>query len=182
MISISDNTAADALVRIVGENALRPYARENQPFLTTREAFTLKSKPGADLLSAYRSATTPAARESVLKRVALLPLPSADDLLTSPELTVEWHYSVRDLCGLLDRVSEVPLMSINPGVADAAAFRHVAYKGGSDLGVINLTTAVTTTRGTRICFSATLNDPTRQVDAQAFEVAYGGVMRFLEGE
>ena len=107
MISISDNTAADALVRIVGENALRPYARENQPFLTTREVFTLKSKPGADLLSAYRSATTPAARESVLKRAALQPLPRADELLTSPDLAVEWHYSVRDLCRLLERVSDV---------------------------------------------------------------------------
>jgi beta-lactamase class A len=182
MISISDNTAADALVRIVGENALRPYARENQPFLTTREVFTLKSKPGADLLSAYRSATTPAARESVLKRAALQPLPRADELLTSPDLAVEWHYSVRDLCRLLERVSDVPLMSINPGVADATAFRHVAYKGGSDLGAINLTTAVTTTRGTRICFSATLNDPTQQVDESAFEAAYGGVLRLLESE
>ena len=73
-------------------------------------------------------------------------------------------------------------MSINPGVADATAFRHVAYKGGSDLGAINLTTAVTTTRGTRICFSATLNDPTQQVDESAFEAAYGGVLRLLESE
>lgn len=182
MISISDNTAADALVRIVGANALRPYAGENQPFLTTRELFTLKSTPGTQLLSAYRKAPSPSAREAVLRRAASLQLPSSDELLKTPELDVEWHYSVRDLCRLLTRVSDIPLVSINPGLADATAFRRIAYKGGSDVGIINLTTAVTTKRGTRICFSATLNDSTRVVDESTFELAYGGVLHFLEGE
>jgi beta-lactamase class A len=179
MISISDNTAADALVRLVGANALRPYAGQNQPFLTTREMFTLKSTPGADLRSAYLTATTPAARETILKRVDTLPSPGADQLLTTPELAVEWHYNVRQLCGLLTRIADVSLMSINPGLADPGAFPHVAFKGGSDLGVINLTTVVTTSRGTRMCFSATLNDSMRQVDESAFEAAYSGVLGLL---
>jgi beta-lactamase class A len=182
MISISDNTAADALVRTVGPDALRQYAGENQPFLTTREVFTLKSTSGADLLTAYRKATTPAARETVIRRVDSLPLPGVDQLLKNPELAVEWHYSVRDLCRFIIRVSDVPLMSVNPGVADASAFRHVSFKGGSDVGVINLTTTVTTKRGTKLCFSATLNDPAREVDQSAFEAAYNGVLRLLEGE
>ena len=37
MISISDNTAADALIEIVGANALKPFAAGNNPFLKTRE-------------------------------------------------------------------------------------------------------------------------------------------------
>jgi hypothetical protein len=179
MISISDNTAADALVRLVGPNALKPYAGPNQPFLTTREAFTLKSVRGANLRAVYLAAGTPAARAAALKRVDALPLPAADELLSKPELAVEWHYSVRALCGLMTRVADVPFMSINPGMADPTAFRHVAFKGGSDVGVINLTTAVTTHRGTRICFSATLNNSTQQVDESAFELAYAGVLRFL---
>ena len=180
MISISDNTAADALVRLVGANALSPYAKKNEPFLTTRETFTLKSKPGAGLLSAYLSAATPVVRKGILKQVNSLPLPSADQILTSPELAVEWHYSVRDLCRLIERVSQIPLMSINPGVADPAAFRHIAFKGGSDFGAINLTTEVTTKRGTRICVSATLNNQTQLVDEASFADAYSGVVRFLE--
>lgn len=182
MISISDNTAADALVRIVGASALRPYMGQNRPFLTTREVFALKSTPGADLLAAYRKAITPVAREAVLKHVDSLPLPTVEQLLKRPELYVEWDYSVRELCGFMTRISDVPIMSINPGVADATAFRHVAFKGGSDIGVINLTTLVTTTRGTKICFSATLNDPTQEIDESAFEAAYRETLRFLEGE
>ena len=53
MISISDNTAADALVRIVGPTALKRYAGNNEPFLTTREMFILKSTEGASSRGMY---------------------------------------------------------------------------------------------------------------------------------
>jgi len=179
MISISDNTAADALVRIVGPDALRPYASRNQPFLTTREMFTLKSVSGTDVRAAYLAATTPEARAAVLKRVDALPLPTVDQLLTAPQLSIEWHYDVRELCRLLSRVADVPLMSINPGVGEPATYRRIAFKGGSDAGVVNLTTMVTTQRGTKFCFSATLNDPMRQVDESAFTIACSSVLLVL---
>ncbi len=179
MISISDNTAADALVRLVGPAALRPYAARNDPFLTTREMVTLKSRPGSRLRAAYLAAGTPAARLGVLRRADALPLPALGALSGAPDLSVEWHYSVRELCGLMQRVADLPLMSINPGVADPSRFRHVAFKGGSEAGTINLTTAVTTRRGTSVCFSATLNDPSQGVDESAFEAAYAGVLRHL---
>jgi len=179
MISISDNTAADALVQLVGPDALRPYARRNQPFLTTRQMFTLKSVPGTDERAAYLAATTPETRAVVLKQVDALPLPTVDQLLTEPQLSIEWHYDVRELCRLMSRVGDIPLMSINPGVGEPAMYRHIAFKGGSDTGVINLTTMVTTHRGTKVCFSATLNDPTRQVNESAFTIAYSGVLSVL---
>jgi beta-lactamase class A len=182
MISISDNTAADALIRLVGTKALAPYADSNRPFLTTREMFTLKSVPGADLRAAYLAASTPRAREAILARADQMPLPAVDQLLTTPALTIEWHYSVRTLCRLISRVAELPLMSINPGGADPAAFRHIAFKGGSDIGVINLTTMLTTRRGTNVCFSATLNNSMQPVDDAAFEAAYAGVLHYLADE
>ncbi len=180
MISISDNTAADALIALVGQNALRPYDVGNDPFLTTREEFILKSRPHANLGAAYIGAATTEARAAILKRVDALPLPALDEMLSSPELAIEWHYSVRALCGLMRRVADLPIMSINPGLADATAFRHVAYKGGSDTGVLNLTTMVTTKRGTRVCLSATLNDPRHEVRELPFETAYAGVVRYIE--
>ena len=70
-------------------------------------------------------------------------------------------------------------MSINPGVADPADFRHIAFKGGSDVGVLNLTTMVTTRHGRRVCFSATVNDPEHSIDELAFEGAYGAVLRYV---
>jgi hypothetical protein len=179
MVSISDNTAADALVRIVGQTALNRYAGDNQPFLTTREMFILKSDGARSIRGMYLTVDSPAGRSGVLMNVDARPLPAAAQLLATPNLAVEWHYSVLDLCRLMDRVADLPLMSINPGVADPTDFRHVAFKGGSDVGVINLTTMVTTRRGTKLCFSATANDSARDVDEAAFEAAYGAVLRYL---
>ena len=179
MISISDNTAADALVRVDGPAALAPYAGRNVPFLTTRETFTLKSTPAAAQRAAYLAASTPAARAAVVRAVDAMPLPALSQFVTTPILGVEWHYSVRQLCDLMARVADLPVMSINPGVADPASFRRVAFKGGSDVGIINLTTQVTTKRGTRLCFSATLNDTAADVNGSAFQTAYGAVIEAL---
>ncbi|MGR4063908.1 MAG: serine hydrolase [Vulcanimicrobiaceae bacterium] len=179
MISISDNTAADALVDLAGPAWLAPYAMGNVPFLTTRQAFTLKSDEGTGLRAAYLAAGTAAKRAAVLRSVDKLPLPATNSLAVAPTLGVEWHYSVRELCALIHRVAGLPLMSINPGVADGTSFRHVAFKGGSDTGVINLTTEVTTKRGTTFCFSATLNDASKAVDEERFTTAYSAVIGAL---
>ena len=182
MISISDNTAADALVRLAGPQALRPYAGTNVPFPTTREIFTLKSQQHATLRAAYLAADTGTGRAAVLARADALPRPAIGDLDQRRELAVEWHYSVRTLCALLERASDLPYVTINPGVAVRADFRRVAYKGGSDFGIINLTTLVTTKRGTTECFSATLNNAQQAIDDQAFETAYGSVLDSLAAD
>jgi hypothetical protein len=179
MISISDNTAADAMVQIAGRSALAPYATGNVPFITTREMFQLKSTPYVAQRSAYLAAMTTSQRAAILSDLDAMPLPPIGALEGKPILAIEWHYSVRELCGLMRRVADLPFMSINPGVADAASFRRVAFKGGSDVGVVNLTTQVTTKRGTTFCFSATVNDSAKGVDESAFELAYGAVLGVL---
>ncbi len=178
MISISDNTAADAMVRLAGR-ALTPYAAGNDPILTTREMFQLKSTPYVAQRNAYLAARTPVQRAAILKELDAMPLPAIGVLESKPILAVEWHYSVRELCNLMGKVAELPLMSINPGLADATSFRHIAFKGGSDTGVVSLTTQVTTKRGTTFCFSATANDSAKDVDERAFELAYGAVLGVL---
>lgn len=179
MISISDNTAADTLIHLVRGADLAKYQETNVPFLTTREMFILKSTGARALRSAYSAATTARARSTVLARVDAEPLPAANELLATPDLAIEWHYSARDLCGFMSRVAGLPLMSINPGVADAGDFRRVAFKGGSDTGAINLTTMLVTKHGSRFCFSATLNDPSKPLDDTAFETAYAAAVRQL---
>jgi beta-lactamase class A len=179
MISISDNTAADTLVRLTGPRALASYAGSNDPFLTTRETFVLRSTANGDVRAAYLAAHTPSARAAVLRRVDPLPLPSLLQLGSTPLLAIEWHYSVRRLCTLMERVADLPLMQINPGVAQPGDFRRAAYKGGSDTGIINMTTMVTTHRGTKVCFSATLNNVQRDVSDDAFTLAYGTVLHQL---
>lgn len=180
MISISDNTAADSLIHIVGAKAIAPYDGGNNPFLTTREMVIMKSHSVAHLRGMYLTVDSPAGRSSVLRQVDATALPAVDALETAPIAAVEWHYNVRDLCRLMERVANVPLMSVNRGLADPSDFARVAYKGGSDAGILNLTTAVTTHRGTRFCFSATVN-ATTAIDEPAFELQYGAAMRTLAG-
>jgi beta-lactamase class A len=181
MMSVSDNTAAGALIHIIGPQALAAYALRNEPFLTVREMVTLKSTGAGAQRSAYLAATTPAARSLVLQKIDAMPVPSPNALLDTPVLAIEWQYSVRELCDLMGRVADLPLMSINSGVADRAEFRTIAYKGGWDFGAINLTTQVTTKNGATLCFSATLNNSAKDVDEDAFELAYSSVLHALRG-
>ena len=180
MISISDNTAADSLIHIVGQKAIAPYAGGNEPFLTTREMAIMKSHSGTHVRGMYLTVDSPGGRASALRQVDVMAVPGVDTLETTPIPAVEWHYTVRDLCRLMERVASLPLMSVNPGVADPSDFSRVAYKGGSDVGILNLTTAVTTHRGTKLCISATVN-ATTAVDETAFEVQYAAALRTLAG-
>lgn len=180
MISISDNTAADSLIHVVGQRAIAPYAAGNAPFLTTREMAIMKSHSGAHLRGMYLTVDSPAGRASALRQVDAMAVPAVETLETVPIPAVEWHYNVRELCRLMERVAALPLMSVNPGVADVSDFAHVAYKGGSDAGILNLTTAVTTHRGTRFCFSATVN-ASAAIDETTFELQYGAALRTLAG-
>jgi hypothetical protein len=81
----------------------------------------------------------------------------------------------------MGRVADLPLMAINPGVADRSDFRRVAFKGGSDTGAINLTTQATTKAGTTFCFSATLNNPAAAIVEADFVGAYRTVLTILAG-
>ncbi|KYF74485.1 hypothetical protein BE11_31410 [Sorangium cellulosum] len=157
MISQSDNTATDALVDIVGRAAVERHAPRNRPLLTTREFVVLKAPGNESLLARFR-AEDEAARRELLSEVAARPLPPADIFVgAAPRaLDVEWRFSARELCDLMAKVARLPLMSINPGAATEADWDRVAYKGGSEPGVLNLTTLVEA-KGKRHCVVATWN-------------------------
>ena len=77
----------------------------------------------------------------------------------------------------MSKVHDLPLMGINPGAAKKSDWDHVAYKGGSEPGVINLTTWVA--KGAKsYCVSATWNDH-EPLDETRFALAYSGVLTFL---
>jgi beta-lactamase class A len=184
MIAISDNTAADLLIHLVGRAAIAPFIPErDRPILTTRELFVLKDPANKGLRERYLAAARPAARLAILAQVDQLPLPSLRVLVpllvkgpVAPR--IEWFFSVRQLCGLMARVQRLPQMSINPGVANPAEWTHVAFKGGSESGVINLTTMATAHNGVTYCVSATWNN-TALLDAGRFEALYSSVLQSL---
>jgi beta-lactamase class A len=179
MISQSDNTAADHALLTVGRPAVQAESPRNQPFLTTREAFQLKDPKNAALLTKWRNGDKLARRE-VIASLAPLPLPSVDIFnggVTDPD--IEWFFTVKELCSLMADVASLPLTSINPGVADPARWAHVSYKGGSEPGVLNLTTQVTSKAGKTYCVSATWNDA-KPLDEKQFELQYGTLLNSLE--
>ncbi len=86
-----------------------------------------------------------------------------------------WRYSLRELDTLFRLVEKLPLMSINPGLAEKAEWAHIAYKGGSYPGVLNMTSVLLTPAGKRYLVAMTWNSPTA-VDEEAFFQAYGGAL------
>jgi beta-lactamase class A len=184
MISISDNTAADLLIHLVGRAAIDPLIpARDRPILTTRELFVLKDPANKGLRERYLAAVSPAARLAMLTQVDRLPLPSLRVLVplfakgpVAPR--IEYFFSTRQLCGLMAQVQRLPQMSINPGVANPAEWTHVAFKGGSEPGVINLTTMATARNGVTYCVAATWNN-TALLDNGRFEALYSSVLHSL---
>lgn len=159
MISQSDNTATDTLIRALGRDAVEaadPGGR-NRPFLTTKEAFLLKDDRNAAWLQRWRSGGE-VEKRIVVGELGGRPLPSAGIFATGPRATdVEWFLTARELCRLAAELQGLDLMTINPGVVSKSHFERVAFKGGSEPGVLNLTTWVRTLDGREACVCATRN-------------------------
>ncbi|MCB1352225.1 MAG: serine hydrolase [Rhodobacteraceae bacterium] len=154
MISESDNTATDALIALVGRDAVEAKAPRNRPFLTTRELFILKSR-GNRILRAEWRAGDEAARQGIVERLADDPLPEVEAIGTAPTPEVEWYFTARELCAVLGATEGSPSLGINPGVAERADWNTVAFKGGSEPGVVNLSTLATDHDGRQHCVVAT---------------------------
>jgi beta-lactamase class A len=163
MISISDNTAADHLLRLVGRERVESYQTVmghampalNIPFPTTRELFILKIGATADERAAYIAAGAGDRRnllDNVYDARALPDLATALAFADGPPLDIEqieWFATPADICrafAALEVASEMPsgapiakILSINPGAPiDTTTFSYVGFKGGSEPGVLTL--------------------------------------------
>ena len=178
MISLSDNTATDALIHVVGRNAIEALTARNQPFLTTRSFFVLKDPQNQALLRRYRSGNE-AERRQVIQETQPLPLPNPTLFEADPlALDVEWFFNNRELCRAIAAVADLPLMRIEPGVADPNTWAEVAFKGGSESGVINMTTHLKTQDGKTYCATATWNN-TEGLDQTRFVTLYRSLLEKL---
>lgn len=151
MISISDNTATDHLIDLVGrenvESVMADYGHTtpqlNIPLLNTRELTALKIGPAEGLRIQWLDGDE-ATRRAILEQIsditpADLPVQEWVDPV-DPDL-LEWFASPEDQCTLAIRLSEladsVPeigdILSINPGVP--GAWESIWFKGGSEPGL-----------------------------------------------
>ncbi|NCN85889.1 MAG: serine hydrolase [Sphingomonadales bacterium] len=157
MISISDNSATDTLIRVIGQDRLAAIVTatghhdpaELRPFLMTRQASALKMPVHADRRGRFLAAG-PAERETLLAEFDPdLPLDSLDfRILTGrPNFIdqLEWFATPQDMIKLLQYIDQNAseetraILAINPGIGlDAARkWAHFGYKGGSEPGVLS---------------------------------------------
>ncbi len=174
MISISDNTATDVLLDYVGRDAAAAQLGLNV-VLKTRELFLLKAD--TELRAAFLSADTDA-RKAMIARFDAIALPAADRLGGQHIPEIEYYIPLERLCTLMNTVADLEIMSINPGVATPTDWAHIAFKGGSEQGVLNLTTQVRDANGNRYCVAVTWNAD-GPIDETAAISGYASLLKAL---
>ena len=184
MISISDNTATDLLMRTLGRDAIAAEVvasghsdpSRTLPLLRTVELFALK---GGDpkRIEAYLAADD-AGQAKLLDEWAGTLTPDAARVSTVPVAidTIEWFASANDVANLYSRLRDLgdPVVTdilavhaLAPGQEDEY-WDYIGYKGGSETGVINLSWLLKDKQGRWFVVSASWNDPEKPVDDAAF--------------
>ena len=158
MIQHSDNTATDALIRVLGRERIEAISSRNRPFLTTAELFKLASI-GSETERGSYAAGDEAARRDILEVIADMDLPTLNKI--RPRATwqdVEWFLTARELCALLETLQEAPALNgaEEPLIA-SEEWSWTGFKGGSEFGVLNLSAAATTQDGRTVCVVITAN-------------------------
>ena len=189
MISISDNTATDQLIAIVGRDAIAEELRASGhaepertlPILTTLEIFGLKGNLARGQAYAAASEDEQARLlDAFAAEIAGDPDKVVKPTFTQPTAidTLEWFASGEDLAGLMRRIAAIEdstareIMAVSPAMPEAKRenWRYVGYKGGSEPGVLNLTWLLQDQAGDWRILSLSWNDPAAPVDTGTLEL------------
>lgn len=188
MISISDNTATDQLIALLGAQAVEAELERSGnsdisrtvPLMTTRQLFSMRGVDD-EVLARYRAA------DDKEQRAILAGLTENDVSMDKVQQTfatdtpgaidIEWFASSRDLAGLLSLIAQSDddtareIMAINPGLPGSAieGWDYVGFKGGSEPGVLNLTWLLRDDAGEYWIMTAGWNNPEAAVDAAALQ-------------
>ncbi len=180
MISISDNTATDTLLTLLGREQVDAMAARygaNGPVLTTREAFVIKSDPA--LIAAWQKGNAAQRRALLSAQAQRIAAATLDPMMFSsgPVATdsVEWFASPRDMARLLAALKDAGpvvrgILAINHGIdpATVARFDYVGFKGGSEPGVIALDLLAQAKTGRWYAVSGSWHRPAAAVDEAKF--------------
>lgn len=182
MISISDNTATDQLIAVLGKERILKLMADsghadpasNDPFLTTRELFVLKASSPA-IIAAWQSGR--AAGQAAVEATFATENPTLNEVNAAfahgpKALDIEWFASPADLASLLAHMRRTAdpaafdIMAINPSATPAirANWDYIGYKGGSEPGVMNLTWLLRDTAGRDHVLTLGWNNPAAALD------------------
>lgn len=185
MISRSDNTATDTLVRVLGQDALAAMVERSghahpewlSPFLMTQQATAMKMPSNTALRGRFKAAKSEKEQARIIEEgSARLTLTHVDfsRLLGKPLHidTAQWFATPADLVALLawmdvnmsDEARRI--LAINPGIGpgDAARWSYLGYKGGSEAGVLAYTFLAQARSGQRYAVAITWNNPSQPIE------------------
>lgn len=186
MLQISDNTATDQLIALLGRPAIEAEMRRTNleparslPFMTTREMFLVKAD--LDLRARYNKAGE-AERRRLLNTLAgkTAPLSTIAATFAGAPLaidTIEWFASPESLRRLMQALDDPQferarsLMTANQNLDERAAsqWNYVGYKGGSEPGVLNLTWLLQDKAGRWHMLTLGWNNPAAPVDTAVLD-------------
>ena len=187
MISVSDNTAADLLLKLVGRLAVEAQVRAwsshaslDIPFLTVNEMFALKYHDFPTMANHYLSLNASQRASYLATTVDKVPA-SAEQSASMPRdiNSIEWFASAADLCraftGLAKLQAEPALSPIgtvlstnNGGIAlGASTWPRVWFKGGSEPGVLSLGYLARDSRGQTFVVVVLTEDTSKPVQESA---------------
>jgi beta-lactamase class A len=200
MISVSDNTATDMLINLLGRPAVQAALTRtgmtdpalDRPFLTTREIFTLKLDQWPALAERYLAADEAGRRALLAGTVDRTPLPAvaAAGSWTAPRAvaSLEYFASASDLCRAY---ASLATLSRRPGLApigqvlslnddglqlDPAQWKTTWFKGGSEPGVLTAAFMATTRTGHSYVVTVLAENPSQLINqATAIPVILSGV-------
>jgi beta-lactamase class A len=193
MISVSDNGAADTLLRLMGRNkveqklAMVGHSNPEKilPFLTTVEAFALKSPANASLRKRFLAASEKQQRKFLSAQAKNLDYAKIDakTFAAGPAHidTIEWFASPYDVGRILNNLrlsgnkTALDILAINPGASDvsAAKWGYLGYKGGSEPGVMAMSYLGQTKAGEWKIISGAWNNPAKELDEAEFIALMG---------
>ncbi|MEM7700609.1 MAG: serine hydrolase [Pseudomonadota bacterium] len=185
MISISDNTATDQLIRLLGRQRIEDYMRStghseaalNTPWLTTRELFLIKGG-SQESVAAYADGSTEQ-RAAIIRTLEHAPATKDEinaKLAQGPVAieTVEWFANTSDLAHLFQTMRAASdeeafrIMAINPALpaSPIKKWDYVGFKGGSETGVLNMTWLLTDAQGRDHLLTLSWANPKAAVETQ----------------
>jgi beta-lactamase class A len=199
MISLSDNTAADMLISLLGRSAVEASLTStgmaspamNLPFLTTREIYVLKLRQWPALAQRFISADESGRRALLASTVDRAPLPTLAQAgaWTMPRDIdrLEYFGSAADLCrayaslAALDRrpgLSPIgQALSVNDDglQLDPARWKRTWFKGGSEPGALSLAYLATTRAGQSYVVTVLAEDPAQPLADSAIPAIVAAV-------
>ncbi len=201
MIRISDNTATDMLIDRLGRarvEAILPVMGMGDasqlrtlPFINTRQLFTLKWGSPASTLKEYVSADRTRREQLLAALTPKLPDVAAFDATRPVAIdTVEWFATADEIVAAhvwLDKFRDQPgfeplsgILGDNPGVPlDPKAWDAIAFKGGSEPGVVFLGWLLHRTDGRRFVVTVSATNSSSPVDELKAASAAQGIIGLL---